>query len=202
MKVKSHCVLFPDDATLFKNLENLRDFEELQDDLFELCRWASKWLLFFNVLKCKLMHIGKHGKGNPNFIYDLKYRLDNTNELKTVKSEKDLGITFQQNLKFDEHIRNVVNKANRLLGLVKISFSYIETTSFLTIYETIIRPIIDYGDSVLNPSLKKHIQIIENIQRRGTKLVPDIAHLSNIDRLRESTHTILQTQKRRFNTGF
>ena len=33
---------------------------------------------------------------------------------------------------------------------------------------------IDYGDSMWNPSLKKHIQMIENIQRRGTKLVPEL----------------------------
>ena len=46
-KVKSHCVLFADDAKLFKELKQLKDFEEIQDDLYELCVWASKWLLFF-----------------------------------------------------------------------------------------------------------------------------------------------------------
>ena len=64
-KDKSHCVLFADDAKLFKELEHLGDFEELQDDLHELCIWASKWL-FFNVLKCKVMHIRKD---NPFFKY-------------------------------------------------------------------------------------------------------------------------------------
>ena len=42
-KVKSHCVLFADDAKLFKELKQLKDFEEIQDDLYELCVWASKW---------------------------------------------------------------------------------------------------------------------------------------------------------------
>ena len=46
-KVKSHCVLFADDAKLFIELKQLKDFEEIQDDLYELCVWASKWLLFF-----------------------------------------------------------------------------------------------------------------------------------------------------------
>ena len=46
-KVKSHCVLFADDVELFKELKQLKDFEEIQDDLYELCVWASKWLFFF-----------------------------------------------------------------------------------------------------------------------------------------------------------
>ena len=33
-KVKSHCVLFADDAKLFKELEQLRDFEELKCSFF------------------------------------------------------------------------------------------------------------------------------------------------------------------------
>ena len=42
----------------------------------------------------------------------------------TVTSEKDLGITFQHDMKFDIHINNIVNKANRLLRLVIRTFSY------------------------------------------------------------------------------
>ena len=73
-RVKSHCVLFADDAKLYKELQHLKDFEELQEDLYELCIWASKWLLFFNVQKCKVMHIGK---GNPAFEYEMKDKNEN-----------------------------------------------------------------------------------------------------------------------------
>ena len=98
-------------------------------------------------------------------------RNENSYELKKVTSEKDLGITFQQNMRYEEHISNTVNKANRLLGLVKRTFSHMDKTTFLTIYKTTIRPILDYGDSVWSPIFKKHIQMLEHIQRRGTKLV-------------------------------
>ena len=67
-------------------------------------------------------------------------------------------------MKFDIHINNIVNKANRLLGLVKRTFSYMDRDTFLIIYKSIIKPIIDYGDSVWNPSLKKHIQMIETFR--------------------------------------
>ena len=141
------------------------------------------------------MHIGKM---NPAFTYQMKDRNENIYKLKLVTSEKDLGITFQHDMKFGIHINNVVNKANRLLGLVKRTFSYMDENMFLTIYKSIIRPIIDYGDSVWNPCLKKHIQMIENITRRGTKLVPELRNISYTDRLKKLN---LPTLKYRRNRG-
>ena len=40
--------------------------------------------------------------------------------------EKDLELTFQLNMQFDIHMNNIVDKANRLLGLVKRTFSYMD----------------------------------------------------------------------------
>ena len=132
-----------------------------------------------------------------SFEYEMKDKNENIYQLNPVTSEKDLGITFQNDMKFDIHISNVVNKANRLLGLIKRTFSYMDKTIFLTLYKTIIRPIIDYGDSVWNPSLKKHIQMIENIQRRGTKLVPDLINMSYTTRLKELNLPTLKYRRKR-----
>ena len=46
-------------------INNLKDYEDLQDDIYELCRWTTKWLLFFNANKCKVLHIGNN---NPRLI--------------------------------------------------------------------------------------------------------------------------------------
>ena len=68
---------------------------------------------------------------------------------------------------------------------------------FLIIYISIIRPIIDYGDSVWNPSLKKHIQMIENIQRRGAKLVPELININYTDRLKMLNLPTLKYRRKR-----
>jgi hypothetical protein len=39
--------------------------------------------------------------------------------LKSVKFEKDLGVTFDRNLKFSSNIRIQVNKANRIIGQLR-----------------------------------------------------------------------------------
>ena len=68
LEVDSFCKLFADDAKLYRDLQNLQDFEAVQDDLNNLCQWTIKWLMFFNIDKCKVMHIGKD---NPNFEYEM-----------------------------------------------------------------------------------------------------------------------------------
>ena len=47
-EVSSFCKLFADDAKLYKDLQNLEDFEMIQNDLDKLCQWTIKWLMFFN----------------------------------------------------------------------------------------------------------------------------------------------------------
>ena len=190
----SFCKLFADDAKLYRDLQNLQDFEAVQDDLNNLCQWTIKWLMFFNINKCKVMHIGKD---NPNFEYEMSDNQGVTKNLTSVEYEKDLGIHFQDNLKFDRHISLTVNRANRLVGLIKRAFSFLNKETLLTLYKTLIRPILDYGNTVWFPTLKKDIRAIENVQRRVTKILPELSSLIYEDRLRELRLSTLLYRRRR-----
>ena len=79
----------------------------------KLCQWTIKWLMFFNIDKCKVMHIGKD---NPNFAYEMSDNQGDTKKLISVEYKKDFGIRFQDNLKFVRRISLTVNRANRLGG--------------------------------------------------------------------------------------
>ena len=41
-------------------------------------------------------------------------------------AEKDLGVLIDNELKFSKHIRSKVSQANRLIGLIKISFESLD----------------------------------------------------------------------------
>ena len=58
-----------------------------------------------------------YGHVSYKFEYQLKDKDGNLQTLPVDTKEKDLGIWFQNKLKFDEHINYVVNKANRLFWL-------------------------------------------------------------------------------------
>ena len=111
--------------------------------------------------------------------------------------EKGLGIWFQNNLKFDEHINYVVNRSNKLLGLIKRTFKALDKEFFLILYKSLIRSILDYGGSVYYLSTKKNIQLIENIQRRATRILPELRGLTYSERLESlKLPTLLYRRKR------
>ena len=58
-------------------------------------------------------------------------------------------------------------------------------TLFTKLYKAIIRPHLEYAQSVWNPNWKMDINRIENVQRRATKLVPGLKDLEYDDRLRK-----------------
>ena len=89
--------------------------------------------------------------------------LDNQDDyiqIEPVDSEKDLGVTFENNLKFESHITNCVNKAQRVLSLIRRSFDYMERDMFLILYKSIVRPLLEYSTTVWSPYLKKDIRKI------------------------------------------
>ena len=90
-----------------------------------------------------------------------------------------------------------MNKTNQLIGLIKRSFSFMDKELFLKLYKTLVRTHTDYGNSIWYPITKKNKQAIENLQRRATKIVPEIKDLSYEERLRELNLPTLEYRRRR-----
>ena len=90
-----------------------------------------------------------------------------------------------------------MNRSNKLLGLIKRTFKALDKDSFLILYKRLVRSILDYGGSVNYPSTKKNIQLIENIQRRATRIVPELRGLTYSERLKIlKLPTLLYRRKR------
>ena len=65
-------------------------------------------------------------------------------DIAKINEEKDLGVLIDCNLKFYSQCLAVVNKANRLLGLIQQTFSNISADSFTCPYKSLLRPILEY----------------------------------------------------------
>ena len=81
-----------------------------------------------------------------------------------------------------------------MLGLIKRTFTYMDKEMFLPLFKTLIRPHLEYATVVWSPFLKKDIFLIENVQRRASKIVKTISNLSYEERLK---HLGLPTLKYR-----
>ena len=178
--IKKFVTIFADDTKEHAVIRIENDTIEVQEDLYEKSDWPEIWEIRFKTKKYKSLHMGK---SNPKTVYYMKEG-DRKIPLEQVTEEKDLGVTFCDTLKFDKHILNYLNKANKILGIVKRTFTYMNRDMFIQLYKSLIRPNLEYATVIWNPYLKKNIFLIENVQRRATKLISEIAHLPYEQRLR------------------
>ena len=74
---------------------------------------------------------------------------------------------------------------NKMLGIMKRTFSYMDKEVLVTLYKTIIRPILEYGNVIWHPMFKRQSIALEKVQRRATRLVPELKDLEYSDRLRQ-----------------
>ena len=101
-----------------------------------------------------------------------------------VSDEKDLGVTIDNKLNFRKHISSKVSIANRNLGIIFRTFTYISQEMFLALFKAIVRPHLEYASVVWSPLYKKDRIQIENVQRRATRLVPSLKGLNYSERLK------------------
>ena len=76
-------------------------------------------------------------------------------ELEKMKNEKDLGVIIDQNLTFRDHMNSKVNTANRNLGIIFRTFTYIDEEMFLNLFKSIVRPHIEYATPIWSPYTKR-----------------------------------------------
>ena len=109
------------------------------------------------------MHLGSQ---NKEFKYNLGERKQNGAQLnlETVTEEKDLGVRFDDKLNFIGHISEVVSKGNQRIGLVRRNFHIIDNEMFLLIYKSLIRPVLEYCNTVWTPIYKKDSRSLEQVQ--------------------------------------
>ena len=70
--VKSITRLFADDTIVYMKVQTETDADILQGDLDDLQKWASTWLMEFNVDKCQLRVINKRKSIHRNYTLNRK----------------------------------------------------------------------------------------------------------------------------------
>ena len=127
-------------------------------------------------------------------ILAISYALDGI-QLELLDNYRDLGIQIDSKLKFHIHTDTVVKKAYRVLGLIRKSFECKDYDVMVKLYKSLVHPIIEYNN--VGPFYVSDNQKIERIQRKATRIIPSISHLSYHDRLRHLNLPSLQHRRRR-----
>ena len=115
--------------------------------------------------KCKVLHLGRR---NPHYEYNMG---DLRLTLETATEEKDLGAIIDEKLKFDKHTED---KANKVLGLLRRSFETLDKETLVWLFKALVRPHLEYCNTVTYPVYEKDAKLLEGVQRRATKMVPEM----------------------------
>ena len=153
--------------------------------------WSWKCLLEFNESKCKAMHISVRNT-NPKYEYYMNELI-----LKDTNMEKDLGVYVTPNWKPSAHVAKVAARANSMLGRIRHAFTYMNKEIFLKVYPSLVRTHMEYAVQAWSPQLQKDIDMLENVQKRATRIVPELYGLSYEQRLIELGLTTLWIRRRR-----
>ncbi len=86
----------------------------------------------FNVVKCKLMHVGT---ANTNSSYTLRGL-----QFETTDTESHLGVIISNNLKTTKQCIDVEKQCNCLLGYIKKHFQYKNKKIVITLYNSLVLP--------------------------------------------------------------
>ena len=131
-----------------------------------------------------MLRVSSSNNNDPKSVYYLHHKNSQTLvEIDNTDNVKDLGLIVDETLKFEKQISERIKKANSVLASIKRTIRYLDKSVFTMLYKSIVKPILELCGAVWNSHLVKQIKSIESVQRRATKLVPDIKHLSYKDRL-------------------
>ena len=181
--------IFADDLKIYIAIKTdtshniMNDMAICQRDIDCLHRVSSSWGLTMNIAKCAVLRFNRRTVDWSALPISGQYKLGGR-PIPTKESAVDLGILVDSSLKFHQHIANVVQKAGGMsLNLLKCTVNR-DASFMMPLFITHIRPLLEYASSVWNTGYVEDMRSLESVQRRWTKQIRGMEHLSYIQRLK------------------
>lgn len=160
----SKFLLYADDLKVYNRISSINDVHDLQNDINKVVRWTFENGLTFNTDKC--YHMSYYRCHSPLLS---SYKIQDFT-LKTVNEINDLGVIFDSDLCFINHLNFIIPKAYSVLAFIRrnsADFSDAYTRKLL--YTMFVRPKLEYASFIWSPYAAIHINRLEKVQVKFIK---------------------------------
>jgi len=121
--------------------------------------------MVFNPAKCEFLRVSN--KSNNVLT---RYYIQGK-EVKHTTSSKYLGVTIDEHLTWNDHVKTVISKANKVKGFLQRNIKYCPRIVKARCYNSMIRPILEYASAIWSPYTQKNIDLLEAVQRQSVRFI-------------------------------
>ena len=171
------CSQFADDTALISIARTLQDCtRNLQQSVTAAGDWLQRWHLLVNTKKTVILPF-YHDNLPPEQLPQTTLR---NSPLTVAQKHKHLGIIFQHDLRWTEHVEYIVKKSLKSFNILFRLRSTLTSDSLSHIYQTYILPIFSYANNALTPLSHTSLDRLERLQWKAARIclhLPLYTHL-------------------------
>lgn len=185
--------LYADDAAILSQSRNPNQARiYLQRALDTIADWYKEWRIAINVEKTQaIIFTSNRQLINPPLLI-----LENK-PIPYSKSVKYLGLTIDQHLTWQTHIKDVRNKANQKLASIYplMISNQLSMETKISLYSSVIRPTFMYASPIWSNTAKTNLFQLQTLQNKALRLSSKLPMWTPCHELNETTNQIPLSNK-------
>ena len=150
----------------------------IQGDLEKVSQWCEKWGLPLNGQKCKQL-AKVESNSSPRTLGDAAHQV----EVQNTEEMKDLGVMITADFKPQLQCMEAAKRANRALSQLQRTVISRNRKILVPLYSSYVRPHLEYAIQAWHPTLMRDKGVLEKVQKRFTKMIPELRELPYEERL-------------------
>lgn len=157
-------LLFADDIKIFRPIVRFSDCDCLQLSLNNFSRWCEINVLNLNLKKCFKITFRK----TQNY-YNNNYTLNGA-VLQVIDQIRDLGVTLDKKMSFNDHINDMTSRAFKMLGFIQRNSQEFSVFTFKILYCSLVRSIMEYCSIIWCPFYNAQKSQLEKVQNKFLRI--------------------------------
>ena len=176
--------VYADDTALYTSASTRIELVlNLRVELSNVDEWLKANRLTLNTKKTKYVVFGTKTK-LEHVLPDLNITIGR-DKIERVSHMKYLGMVLDEGLTFDEHVAQTYTKASKKLGILRRSREYLDTSTSLTLYKSLVLPHLDYCDIVYMCTSVQNLNKLQLIQNGACRTILKVPKDTSVEQMHQ-----------------